>query len=176
MKGSVQRDFDDAASIVVEWMKENGFADVVLADDAGRGAFDLTAKDIVAEITVEAPPNRPNIQRLDQVARGEQRQGALFSVRGFTMSAEEWAANVNVALFQFERNTDNIVATNSIAEDLLADPPSDEERLMSALERGLATGWEELQEEQQLAGADDETKDRILEARRLKKMRHNLLG
>ena len=172
----MQRDFDDTAAVVVEWMTQNGFADVVLADDAGSGAFDVSGKDIVAEITVGAPPSRPNIQRLDQVARGEGCQGILFSVRGFTSSAEEWAANVNIALFAFDQDTDDIVATNSIAEELLADPPSQEEQLMSALERGLATGREELQAEQQLDGADDETKDRIREARQVKKMRRDLLG
>lgn len=176
MTGPVQRDFDDAAAVVVAWMRQNRFADVVLADDAGSGAFDVSAKDVIAEITVGAPPSRPNIQRLDQIARGESCQGVLFSVRGFTTSAEEWAANVNIALYAFEKDTDNIVPTNSIAEELLADPPSDEEQLMSALQRGLATGREELQEEQQLDGADDETKDRIRDARQVKKMRRDLLG
>lgn len=176
MTEEIDRDFDDVAPLVVEWMRDNGFPDADLTDDAGVGAFDVASANAIAEVNIGAPPARPNIQRLDEVARSEGRRGLYFSLRGFTASAVEWADNVGIALFEFDKDVESIIPSNGSADELARKPPSREERLMEAAARAVATGLEELHEEVQLRGADEETAARIREARDRKRMRRDLLG
>src|SRR5262245_54546337 len=157
-------------------MHAHGFTDAALTEDAGHGAYDVEAAQAIAEINIGAPPSRPNVQRLDQVSRGAGRRALYFSVRGFTSSAEEWANNVNIALFAFSKESDEIVPSNSVAEELDREPPTREKQLLDAATRAVASGLEELHKEQQLSGLDDETRARIEQARENKRMRRDLLG
>ncbi len=172
----LDRDFEDVAPLVVDWMRGNGFPDAGLTEDAGVGAYDVDSANAIAEVNIGAPPARPNVQRLDEVARSVGRRALYFSLRGFTASAVEWADNVGIALFEFDKDGDSIIPSNGSADELTRKPPSAEERLLEAAARAVATGLEELHEEVQLRGADEETATRIREARDRKRMRRDLLG
>jgi hypothetical protein len=173
----VDPEFDQVSEAVLAWMHAHGFPDAHLTEDAGHGAFDVDAAQAIAEINLGSPPSRPNVQRLDTVSRNENRRALYFSVRGFTNSAEEWANNVNIALFAFEKGSDDvIVPVNALAEELDKEPPTREKQLLDAATRAVATGMEELHEEQQLSGVDEETRNRIQTARENKRMRRNLFG
>lgn len=168
--------FEEAASLVLEWMRAHGFPDADLMPDAGAGLFDVDASGAIAEITLEAPPSRPNIQRLDGVSREVGRQALFFSVRGFTGSAEEWADNVGIALFEFGKDGTEIIPVNGRAETLAKEPPSREEMLLAAAARAVQTVQEELRDEKVLNSADDDTRKRIEDAREAKRRRRDLLG
>jgi hypothetical protein len=172
----VDPEFDKVAEAVLEWMRAHGFDDAQLTEDAGHGAYDVDSAKAIAEINMGAPPSRPNVQRLDTVSRGAGRRALYFSVRGFTNSAEEWANNVNIALFAFEKGSDEIVAVNALAEELVKAPPTRDQQLLDAVTRAAATLQEEVHEEQQLSGLDEETRTRIQAARENKRMRRNLFG
>jgi hypothetical protein len=176
VKSALEPEFDQVAQIVLDWMHAHGFTDAVLADDAGHGAFDVDASKAIAEINIAQPPSRPNVQRLDTVSRNAERPALYFSVRGFTTSAEEWANNVNIALFAFEKDGVTIIPVNPLAEELVANPPTRERELLDAATRAVAAVSKEIQEEQQFAGVDDETRQRIEAARETKRMRRNLFG
>jgi hypothetical protein len=172
----VDRQFDEVAPLVVAWMSTHGWADAELTKDAGHGAWDVESTSMIAEITVDAPPSRPNVQRLDQVSRGTEKQPVYFSARGFTSSAEEWANNVNIALFAFEKNTDEIVPGNELAEKLIEDPPSAEEQLLAAAARAVEVGQAEVKDEKTLSKADEKTRSRIEEARERKRRRKDFFS
>lgn len=176
MTTAVEPDFEETAKHVIEWMVAHGFPDAALTEDAGAGVYDVESSRAIAEINIAAPPSRPNVQRLDTVSRNAGRPALYFSVRGFTTSAEEWANNVNIALFAFDKQSDAIIPVNAHAEEYAKAPPSRDEQLLSAAERAMANLKEELHEEQQFAGVDDETKARIQAARETKRMRRNLFG
>jgi hypothetical protein len=173
---AVEADFDKVSQAVLDWMHAHGFGDATLTEDAGHGAYDVEAGEAIAEINIGAPPSRPNVQRLDTVSRGAGRRALYFSVRGFTTSAEEWATNVNIALFAFSKESDEIVPSNAIAEELDREPPTPEKKLLDAAARAVTAGREELHKEQQLSGLDDDTRKRIEQARENKRMRRDLFG
>jgi hypothetical protein len=172
----VDPDFQQVAATALAWMHSHGYADASLTEDAGHGAYDIEAAKAIAEVTVEAPPSRPNVQRLDTVSRNAERPALYFSLRGFTTSAVEWANNVNIALFTMDKDDGAFLPSNPAAEELDVEPPPPEQRLLDAATRAVANVREELDEEKRLAGADEETRARILAAREAKKMRRNLFG
>lgn len=173
---TVDPDFDTVSGIVVDFMREHGFGDAALTPDAGAGSHDVESATAIAEINTAAPPSRPNVQRLDTVARQTGKRALYFSVRGFTTAAEEWANNVNIALFAFDKDKETIIPANPLAEEIARKPPSREEQLLAAATRAVAVVKEELHEEQMLQGVDEETRKRIQAARETKRMRRNLLG
>ena len=176
MTVAVEADFEKVSQAVLDWMHAHGFTDAALTEDAGHGAYDVEASEAIAEINIGAPPSRPNIQRLDTVSRGAGRRALYFSVRGFTSSAEEWPNNVNIALFAFSRESDEIIPSNAVGEELDREPPTAEKKLLDAATRAVASGMEELHKEQQLSGVDDETRKRIETAREAKRRRRDLFG
>ncbi|GIU85261.1 MAG: hypothetical protein KatS3mg008_2036 [Acidimicrobiales bacterium] len=172
--------FHDVASRVLAWMKEHGFDDAELREDAGAGIYDIDSSRAIAEIAVGAPPNRPDIQRLDTVSRQVDKPAMFFSLRGFTLSAQEWADNVGVALFEIRDGAEDgsgdepIVPLNKKARDLVKPKPSREEALARAAARALAAARAELAREKG-KDVDEETLRRIEEAKRQKALRRNLL-
>ena len=172
----VDPEFPAVADAVLAWMHAHGFDDAALTEDAGSGAWDVDATKAIAEINLGTPPSRPNVQRLDQVSRNAGRRALYFSTRGFTSSAEEWANNVNIALFTVDMDDGSVAPNNKLGEEIAAKPPSHNDKLLAAAARAIATGQEELHTERQLAGADDETRSRIEAAREAKRMRRNLFG
>lgn len=169
-------EFPAVADAVLAWMHAHGFGDAALTEDAGHGAWDVDSSKAIAEINLGTPPSRPNVQRLDQVSRNAGRRALYFSTRGFTSSAEEWANNVNIALFTIDKDDGSVEPNNGLAEELVAEPPSQMDKLLAAATRAVATGQEELQDERILSSADDETRSRIEAAREAKRMRRNLFG
>jgi hypothetical protein len=172
----VDPEFPAVADAVLAWLQAHGHPDAHLTEDAGHGAWDVESAKVIAEINLGTPPSRPNVQRLDQVSRGAERPAYYFSTRGFTSSAQEWANNVNIALFSVDKSSYEISASNELAETIAAEPPSRDEQLLAAAARAVAAVQEELHTERQLAGLDDETRERIEQARETKRMRRNLLG
>jgi hypothetical protein len=170
------RDFTEVAKVVLAFLHERGYDDAVLMPDAGAGLFDVDSSKGVAEITVGSPPNRPDIQRLDGVARAEEKPALLFSVRGFTTSAIEWADNITIALFAFDGNSDDIVPVNGHAEKLLIKPPTREEAIMAAASRALAAAKEEVAEDERRKDTDPDTLARIEAAKARRAARKDLLG
>lgn len=171
-----ERDFQEVAKIVVAFLHERGYDDAVLMPDAGHGLYDVDSTKGIAEITVGSPPNRPDIQRLDGVARAEEKPALLFSVRGFTASAKEWADNITIALFAFEGVSDDIVAVNEHAEKLVVRPPTREEAILAAATRALHAAKEEAADDARRKDADPETLARIDAAKERRAARKDLLG
>jgi hypothetical protein len=120
----VDPDFQQVAATALAWMHSHGYADASLTEDAGHGAYDIEAAKAIAEVTVEAPPSRPNVQRLDTVSRNAERPALYFSLRGFTTSAVEWANNVNIALFTMDKDDGAFLPSNPAAEELDVEPPA----------------------------------------------------
>jgi hypothetical protein len=170
------RDFQDVAKIVLAFLHERGYDDAVLMPDAGHGLFDVDSSKGIAEITVGSPPNRPDIQRLDGVARAEEKPAMLFSARGFTTSAIEWADNITIALFAFDGTSDDIVAVNGHAEKLMVRPPTREEAILAAATRALAAAKEEAADNARRRDADPETLARVEAAKQRRAARKDLLG
>jgi hypothetical protein len=174
--------FEEFASIVLQWLKEHGFEDAALREDAGVGLFDVESSRAIGEISVGAPPNRPDIQRLDTVARQMAKPAMFFSVRGFTLSAREWADNVGVALFKLRdpeedgEGDDPLVPLNEAARKLVRPKLSKEEELARAAARAIAAARAELARENRNRDIDEETLKRIEEAKKQKALRRNLLG
>jgi hypothetical protein len=83
---------------------------------------------------------------------------------------------VSIALFEFAKDSADILPSNAIAEELDREPPTPEKKLLDAATRAVASGLEELHKEQQLSGLDDETRKRIEQAREAKRMRRDLFG
>lgn len=172
----VDRDFEEVAKLVLAFLHEHGYEDAALMPDAGHGLFDVDSSKGIAEITVSAPPKRPDVQRLDGVARAEEKPAMYFSARGFTASAIEWADNISIALFAFDGSGDEIVAVNPHAEKLLAKPPTREEAILAAAARALAAAKEEAAAAERRKDADPETLARIEAAKQRRAARKDLLG
>ena len=83
---------------------------------------------------------------------------------------------MNIALFAFDKDGETIIPVNPLAEELATNPPTRERELLDAAARAVAAVSKEIQEEQQFAGVDDETRQRIEAARETKRMRRNLFG
>jgi hypothetical protein len=170
------REFQDVAKIVVAFLNERGYDDAVLMPDAGHGLYDVDSARGIAEITVASPPSRPDVQRLDGVARAEEKPALLFSVRGFTASAKEWADNISIALFAFEGTSDDIVPVNDHAEKLMVRPPTREEAILAAATRALGAAKDEAADAARRKDADPETLARIEAAKERRAARKDLLG
>lgn len=171
-----ERDFQEVAKIVVAFLHERGYDDAVLMADAGHGLYDVDSSRGIAEITVGSPPNRPEVQRLDGVARAEEKPAMLFSARGFTASAKEWADNIAIALFAFDGTGEDIVAVNEHAEKLMVRPPTREEAILEAATRALHTAQEEAANDARRKDVDPETLARIEAAKERRAARKDLLG
>jgi hypothetical protein len=169
------RDFQEVAKIVLAFLHDHGYDDAVLMPDAGHGLFDVDSSKGIAEITVGSPPKRPDVQRLDGVARAEEKPAMYFSIRGFTTSAIEWADNISIALFAFDGTSDDIVAVNGHAERLMVRPPTREEAILAAAARALAAAKEEA-EAGRRKDADPETLARVEAAKQRRAARKDLLG
>jgi hypothetical protein len=175
MTEAVDREFEETAKLVLEFLQGLGYGDASLMPDAGAGLYDIDSENAVVEVTVGAPPSRPDVQRLDGVSRSEDRPAFYFSVRGFTSSAKEWASNVNIALFEFDRESNEILAVNDTATEVMTEPPTPEEALLEAASRALELAKEELKEAQMSRETDEETMKRINAARERKARRRDFL-
>jgi hypothetical protein len=176
MSESGDRPFEEIAKLVLEYLQDLGYDDAELMADAGAGLYDIDSERAIVEVTVGAPPSRPDVQRLDGVARNEKRPALYFSARGFTASAKEWADNIDIALFSLDGDTDVITPVNEAAEQVAAKPPTREEAILAAAARAVESGREELKDEHILREADEATRARIAQAKERKALRRDLLG
>jgi hypothetical protein len=92
----------DAEIVARDWLKFFGFHDAIVTPPGPDGGIDIVSRNIVAQVKMEGKPTgSPVIQALAGVAKTKQRQGAVFSLAGFTSSAMSFAADAEIALFSF---------------------------------------------------------------------------
>lgn len=94
----------DAERAAAAWMRYWGWID---AQETGPGTDegkDVVASDAVAQVKAHMNPiGRPDLQNLYGVASAEGNEGLFFALMGYTKQALDWADQVNLPLFRFDR-------------------------------------------------------------------------
>lgn len=93
----------DAEIAAAEWLRFWGAVDARTHGPGADSGVDVESSKLVVQVKARvAPAGRPELQRLHGAAVGRGKQGAFFSLGGFTAQAVAWANQVDLALFEFD--------------------------------------------------------------------------
>ncbi|MGW6481989.1 restriction endonuclease [Streptomyces sp. NPDC055059] len=96
----------DAELLAVRHMRALGFLDARDTGPGSDGGIDAAATGAVAQVKMHNKPiGRPDLQRLYGAAAGRQQPQSLlfYSYRGFTSTAQTYADERGILLFEFDR-------------------------------------------------------------------------
>lgn len=94
----------EAESAMAAWLRWLGEARVTLTAPGADAGIDIEASGLVAQVKAEAGPvGRPAVQRLAGIAAHRGTAANFFSLSGYTQQAADWASQVGMALFTFDR-------------------------------------------------------------------------